>query len=289
MLFRSFPLKPSEIKELLEDGDCRWTNRGAYDLLGGSDETMSPSKLPKAKTLYGSLSEQLKDPSSYASNLQKILKARKKYQINLATQVKILDVKNSSLFLAMYKLQNKSYLLVALNFSKEKLEEEFEIPQIQFKSAKNIITNKKEGKSFFSSKFTVKLDGLEAKAIVFKKREKSAQKKVVRMISRSAEGGRNKMAPKEQKDHDFSLSFVAGLVVGASLLLVLGAKKGGKLINKIKEEGGGAWDDFVEEHPQLAGKVADDAQKVRQSTGALASIGRSAKRFFKKSGKKLAN
>ena len=97
------------------------------------------------------------------------------------------------------------------------------------------------------------------------------------------------MAPKEQKDHDFSLSFVAGLVVGASLLLVLGAKKGGKLINKIKEEGGGAWDDFVEEHPQLAGKVADDAQKVRQSTGALASIGRSAKRFFKKSGKKLAN
>ncbi|HEU64302.1 MAG TPA: maltose alpha-D-glucosyltransferase [Chlamydiae bacterium] len=166
-LVGAYPLKVSQIKELLEDGDCRWTNRGAYDLLGTSDEIISPSNLPKAKTLYGSLPEQLKDPSSYASFVKNMLKARKEYKINLATQVKILDVKNSSLFLAMYQLQDKSYLLVALNFSKEKAQEEFEIPQIKFKSAKNIITNKKEDKSFFSSKFNIKLDGFEAKAIVF--------------------------------------------------------------------------------------------------------------------------
>lgn len=166
-LVGAYPLKASEIKELLEEGDCRWTNRGAYDLLGTSDQKVSPSKLPKAKALYGSLPEQLKDPNSYASFIKNMLKARKKYKINLAEQIKILDVKNSSLFLAMYQLQDKSYLLVAMNFSNKRAQEKFDISEIKFKSAKNIITNKKEDKSYFSSKINIKLDGFEAKAIVF--------------------------------------------------------------------------------------------------------------------------
>ena len=57
--------------------------------------------------------------------------------------------------------------MIALNFSKDPIEEEVDITQIKYSRAKNLMTNKKEEKSFFSSKFNIKLDGFEAKAIVF--------------------------------------------------------------------------------------------------------------------------
>ena len=97
-----------------------------------------------------------------------MLKARKDYQVNLSLPIDIIDVKNSSLYIATYKLVDKSFLMVALNFSNKALQEEIDISQIKHTRAKNIITNKKEVKKFFSSKFDVKLDGFEAKAIIFK-------------------------------------------------------------------------------------------------------------------------
>ncbi|NGX33916.1 MAG: hypothetical protein K1060chlam1_00259 [Candidatus Anoxychlamydiales bacterium] len=166
-LVGAYPLKPEQIKDLIKDGDNRWVNRGAYDLLGVSDSKFSASHLPKAKTLYGSLLDQLKDPMSYASILKKMLKVRKNYKINLAWILDILDTKNAPLYVATYKLYDKSLLMIALNFSKDPIEEEVDITQIKYSRAKNIITNKKEDKSFFSSKFKIKLDGFEAKAIVF--------------------------------------------------------------------------------------------------------------------------
>ncbi|NGX64028.1 MAG: hypothetical protein KR126chlam6_01452 [Candidatus Anoxychlamydiales bacterium] len=166
-LVGAYPLKPSQVKDLIKDGDNRWINRGAYDLLGDSTKDVSASNLPKAKTLYGSLPEQLSDPSSYVSILKKMLKVRKDYKINLAWPVDVLDVKNKALYIATYKLQDKSLLVVALNFSNKSIEEDIEIAQIKYARAKNIITNKKEAKKIFSNKFKVKLDGFEAKAIVF--------------------------------------------------------------------------------------------------------------------------
>jgi len=96
------------------------------------------------------------------------------------------------------------------------------------------------------------------------------------------------MGDKEPKDHDFSLSFVAGLVVGASLLFVLGTKKGRILIEKIRDEGGGMWEDFVEEHPQLAGQLADNTEEIKEKMGTMESISKSARRFFKKSNNKAS-
>ena len=91
------------------------------------------------------------------------------------------------------------------------------------------------------------------------------------------------MSDIEHKDHELNLSFVAGLVLGSSLLFALGTKKGQKLIEKIKEEGVDIWEELIEEHPQLAGhSFSNKEKKIEQSIGALESITKSAKRFFKK-------
>src|SRR3989344_3725901 len=92
------------------------------------------------------------------------------------------------------------------------------------------------------------------------------------------------MSDIEHKDHDLNLSFVAGLVLGFFLLFALGTKKGQKLIEQIKEEGVEIWEEFIDEHPQLAGHTL--VSETKQNTGALETISRSAKRFFKKAAKK---
>ncbi|KKL83197.1 hypothetical protein LCGC14_1977170, partial [marine sediment metagenome] len=112
-LVGAYPLKPTQVKDLIKGGDNRWINRGAYDLLGDSDQKFSKSNLPKAKTLYGSLNKQLLDPLSYASQLKKMLKIRKEYKINLAWMLDVLDVKAAPLYIATYKLQDKSLLMIA--------------------------------------------------------------------------------------------------------------------------------------------------------------------------------
>jgi len=58
------------VRERLADGDTRWINRGAYDLLGSNPEAArSSAGLPRATALYGSLPQQLRKPDSFASQL----------------------------------------------------------------------------------------------------------------------------------------------------------------------------------------------------------------------------
>lgn len=81
-------LAPEQIPGLLADGDSRWLNRGAYDMMGVNPEaTHSLSGMPIAPALYASLPEQLDDPESFASKLKHILAVREQYNIALAKQV----------------------------------------------------------------------------------------------------------------------------------------------------------------------------------------------------------
>lgn len=69
---------------LLADGDLRWLNRGAYDLLGtASPNSTGVTGLPIARALFGPLPAQLTQPLSYASQLQSLLRARKALRIAL--------------------------------------------------------------------------------------------------------------------------------------------------------------------------------------------------------------
>src|SRR5258705_4347759 len=70
-------LPPDSVRDRLADGDTRWINRGAYDLLGANAKaTRSAPGLPVAAAIYGPLARQPKNSDSFASQLAHMLKAR---------------------------------------------------------------------------------------------------------------------------------------------------------------------------------------------------------------------
>jgi trehalose synthase len=78
------------VGHLLATGDTRWIHRGAYDLMGYQPgATHSASGMPRARSLYGSLPEQLEDEESFARQLQRILELRERSGIATATQVDV--------------------------------------------------------------------------------------------------------------------------------------------------------------------------------------------------------
>ena len=103
---RRRPDAPGRIGEaLIADGDTRWINRGAYDLLGKhSGATKSSSGLPRAHALYGPLPEQLKRPDSFASQLSKMLRVRAQYRINESEQVELPAVEAQGLVVMVHRL-----------------------------------------------------------------------------------------------------------------------------------------------------------------------------------------
>lgn len=78
------------IGHLLATGDTRWLHRGAYDLMGYQpDAEQSSSAMPRGRSLYGSLPEQLDDAGSFARRLSRILTVRERSGIATATQVDV--------------------------------------------------------------------------------------------------------------------------------------------------------------------------------------------------------
>ena len=76
-LVGALTLPAAVVKDRLADGDTRWINRGAYDLIGSNPKAkQSAAGLPVAVALYGPLPKQLKKPDSFASQLARMLKVR---------------------------------------------------------------------------------------------------------------------------------------------------------------------------------------------------------------------
>src|SRR5262249_60210837 len=76
-LVGALPVPEAAVKRWTAGGDYRWVNRGGVDLLGASPgKKESAFGLARAKALYGSLPEQLRDPESFLSQLKRLLAAR---------------------------------------------------------------------------------------------------------------------------------------------------------------------------------------------------------------------
>src|SRR3712207_5727461 len=89
-LVGALPLPPPAVEALMTDGDTRWIERGAYDLVNvNPDSPTSQDGIPKAATLYGPISEQLQQPGSFASQLQRLLTVRQSYCIYASKQTMI--------------------------------------------------------------------------------------------------------------------------------------------------------------------------------------------------------
>lgn len=142
-------LPGDSVKALLADGDTRWINRGAYDLLGvAPGAAKSKNGLPRATAIYGSLPEQLKTPTSFASQLKKMLKVRAEYRIFEGELVDVPAVKAEGLVLLVNKLPaNKGIEVTALNFGKTPVKEDVTIAAATADAAvTNLLEEKPAGK-----------------------------------------------------------------------------------------------------------------------------------------------
>ncbi len=115
----SLTIQASEVAELLEDGDTRWINRGAYDLMNNNPSAEhSLSGMPKARNLYGSLPEQMQDSTSFTRQLKGILHIREKYGIATAYQIDVPKPAHKEILILVHRLElNDTLQITVLNFS----------------------------------------------------------------------------------------------------------------------------------------------------------------------------
>jgi len=105
-LLGALTLPRHQVADLIADGDTRWVERGAHDLLGVSPEALrSASGMPRARALYGTLPEQLKRKTSFASRLGELLRIRNRFGIATARQVDVPDVAHPGMLVMVHELE----------------------------------------------------------------------------------------------------------------------------------------------------------------------------------------
>ena len=124
-LVGALTLPAATVRERLADGDTRWINRGAYDLLGiNNGATRSAAGIPRAVALYGPLPAQLKDPDSFASQLARMLQARARLRLYAARLVDVPSVQSRGLLVLVHELPDAAGTEVtAINFGSAAVDE----------------------------------------------------------------------------------------------------------------------------------------------------------------------
>lgn len=163
-------LPGESVKALLADGDTRWINRGAYDLRGVAPAAAkSSSGLPRAHALYGSLPEQQKSPTSFASQLKHLLDVRAAYRINEAEQLEAPTVKAPGLVVMVHRLPgDKGIEITALNFGRTPIKEGVRIAAAaDAANVTDLLAEKGLGK-LAGKQLSIELDAHEGKVLLLK-------------------------------------------------------------------------------------------------------------------------
>jgi trehalose synthase len=116
-------LPATEVSELLQGGDTRWIHRAAHDLMGvNPTATKSLAGMPRGRSLYGSIPEQLDDETSFLRQLQAILRVRSHYGIATSRQIDIPEVSHRGMLVLVHQLADEGrYQLTVLNFANEEV------------------------------------------------------------------------------------------------------------------------------------------------------------------------
>lgn len=124
-LVGALTLPAAAVRDRLADGDTRWINRGAYDLLGSNPKAMrSAAGLPRAVALYGSLPQQLKKSDSFASQLARLLKVRGNLHLYAARLADVPSVQAKGLLVLVHDLpENTGLEITAINFGDRAVDE----------------------------------------------------------------------------------------------------------------------------------------------------------------------
>ena len=117
-LVGALPLPAEAVAPLLADGDTRWIQRGAYDLMGVNPAAdASQAGLPRAQALYGSLPDQLGRPDSFVSQLRRLLEVRRACRLYAARQIDVPAVQTPGLLVMVHELPDElGFQVTALNF-----------------------------------------------------------------------------------------------------------------------------------------------------------------------------
>jgi maltose alpha-D-glucosyltransferase/alpha-amylase len=176
-LVGALPIPASSVpNNLTAGGDWRWINRGSVDLMGTNPaSTQSPFGLPKAQALYGSLPDQLKSSNSFASQIMKMLAARKQYRIGEGTMLSVPPVSDKSVCVLVMKLPDSKLAITALNYGRGGTAVQVDLtqvpPGIQSSSvagqtATDVIAGQSSGTVSGNGQLTVNLDSLSGKTVV---------------------------------------------------------------------------------------------------------------------------
>lgn len=160
-LVGALPLPPAAVAALMTDGDTRWIERGAYDLVNvNPDAATSQAGLPRATTLYGPVDEQLKQPGSFASQLQHLLAVRQAYGIYASKQVLVPEVTNPGLLLMVHELPDaRGTQVTALNFGPTPLEETIVLSNAQPGPVTDMLNATVVGELSQRGELHIRLDG----------------------------------------------------------------------------------------------------------------------------------
>jgi trehalose synthase len=116
-------LPTQDVSELLRGGDTRWIHRAAHDLMGiNLRATKSMAGMPRGRSLYGSIPEQLDDDTSFLRQLQAILRVRAHYGIAKSRQIDIPEVSHRGMLVLVHQLDDPhQFQLTVLNFANEQI------------------------------------------------------------------------------------------------------------------------------------------------------------------------
>ena len=166
-LVGALPLDPESVSDLIKEGDTRWIERGAYDLIDVNPEAQhSQAGLPRAEVLYGPLNLQLQDPLSFASRLKHLLSVRQAYGLYAAKQIAIPDVQNPSLLVMVHELpDNRGAQITALNFGSEPIEETITLPHMETGPVVDMLEETIVGDLQEDGVLTIKLDAYSGQSL----------------------------------------------------------------------------------------------------------------------------
>ncbi len=178
----ALPVAVKDIPGNLTAGDdWRWINRGGVDLLGENPgEDKSAFGLPKAKTLYGPVPEQLRDPESFASQIKRMLAARKRYRIHEGA---IISVPNSGkpgvALLVMTLPDNGGLAITALNYGRTATSVKVDLTQfsasipaasVAGQTARDIVREHDAGVVTGSGRLNIDIGDLSGRTLVIRRR-----------------------------------------------------------------------------------------------------------------------
>jgi maltose alpha-D-glucosyltransferase/alpha-amylase len=167
---------------LTAGGDWRWVNRGGVDLLNANPSATQTAVfgLPKAQSLYGSLPEQLQSPDSFASKIQQMLAARKRWRIAEGTMLAVPSVNDPSVCVLVMQLPDSQNLAItALNYGRMKTTAQVDLTlippgipasSVAGQTALDIVTNQSAGSVGDNGMFTFDIDDLTGRTFVVQRK-----------------------------------------------------------------------------------------------------------------------